>query len=96
VLTWCLEDADAETGLRICAAVSPCWIVWGTFAEGREWLDSLLALEAEGVPAGVRGAATVVRAQLALPSDPAAAESLVRAGLERYREAGDEFWTAVG
>ncbi len=96
VLTWCLEDADAETGLRICAAVSPCWIVWGTFAEGREWLDSFLALEAEGVPAGVRGAATVVRAQLALPSDPAGAESLVRAGLELCREAGDEFWTAVG
>jgi len=96
VLTWCLEDADAETGLRICAAVSPCWIVWGTFAEGREWLDSFLALDTEGVPAGVRGAATVVRAQLALPSDPAAAESLVRAGLELCREAGDEFWTAVG
>ena len=96
VLTWCLEDADAETGLRICAAVSPCWIVWGTFAEGREWLDSFLALGAEGVPAGVRGAATVVRAQLALPSDPASAESLVRAGLGLCREAGDEFWTAVG
>ena len=96
VLTWCLDDADAETGLRICAAVSPCWIVWGTFAEGREWLDSFLALDTEGVPAGVRGAATVVRAQLALPSDPAAAESLVRAGLELCREAGDEFWTAVG
>jgi predicted ATPase/DNA-binding CsgD family transcriptional regulator len=95
VLSWCLEHADAETGLRICAAVSPCWIVWGTFGEGREWLDSFLALEAPGVPAGVRGAAMVVRAQLALSSDPAAAEPLVRAGLELCREAGDEFWTAV-
>jgi predicted ATPase/DNA-binding CsgD family transcriptional regulator len=96
VLSWCLEHGDAETGLRICAAVSPCWIVWGTFAEGREWLDSFLALDATAaVPAGVRGAAIVVRAQLALSSDPAAAESLVRAGLELCREAGDEFWTAV-
>ena len=95
VLSWCLEHADAATGMRICAAVSPCWIVWGTFAEGREWLDSFLALEASGVPARVRGAAMVVRAQLALSSDPAAAESLVRAGLELCREAGDEFWTAV-
>jgi len=95
MLSWCLEHADAETGLRICAAVSPCWIVWGTFAEGREWLDSFLALDTPGVPAGVRGAATVVRAQLALSSDPAAAETLVRAGLELCREAGDEFWTAV-
>jgi len=95
VLSWCLEHGDAETGLRICAAVSPCWIVWGTFAEGREWLDSLLALDTPGVPAWIRGAATVVQAQLALSSDPAAAEALVRAGLELCREAGDEFWTAV-
>jgi DNA-binding CsgD family transcriptional regulator len=82
VLDWCLAHSDAETGLRMCAAVSPCWIVWGTFAEGREWLDPLLALAAASdVPAGVRGAATVVRAQLATSSDPAAAEPLARAGL---------------
>jgi predicted ATPase/DNA-binding CsgD family transcriptional regulator len=96
VLSWCAEHADAETGLRICAAVSPCWIVWGTFAEGREWLDSFLAGDVSGVPAGVRGAAMVVRAQLALPSDPAAAQALGSAGLELCRAAGDEFWTAVG
>ncbi len=95
VLSWCAEHADAETGLRICAAVSPCWIVWGTFAEGREWLDSFLARDVSGVPAGVRGAATVVRAQLALSSDPAVAQALVREGLELCRAAGDEFWTAV-
>jgi predicted ATPase/DNA-binding CsgD family transcriptional regulator len=96
VLDWCLAHSDAETGLRMCAAVSPCWIVWGTFAEGREWLDPLLALAAaSGVPAGVRGAATVVRAQLATSSDPAAAEPLARAGLELCREAGDAFWTGV-
>ena len=96
VLSWCLEDGDAETALRICAAISPCWIVWGTFAEGREWLDSFLALDTSDVPAGVRGAAMVVRAQLALPSDPVAAEALVRVGLELCRAAGEEFWTAVG
>jgi predicted ATPase/DNA-binding CsgD family transcriptional regulator len=95
VLSWCLEHGDTETGLRLCAAVSPCWIVWGTFAEGREWLDSFLALDTSGVPAGVRGAGLVVRAQLALPSDPAAAGSLVGAGLELCRTAGDQFWTAV-
>ncbi len=48
VLTWCVAQGDAETVLRMCAAVSPCWIVWGTFAEGREWLDSILALETLG------------------------------------------------
>jgi predicted ATPase/DNA-binding NarL/FixJ family response regulator len=94
VLSRCLADADVEAGLRICTAVRPCWLVRGTFAEGGEWLGSFLAIDAPGVPAGVRGAALVGRAQLALPSDPAAAESLTEAGLELCRAAGDTFWTA--
>ncbi len=101
VLAWCLAHGDAETGLRICVAVSPCWIVWGTFAEGGERLDSFLALipptpsDSSDVAASVRGAALVVRAQLALSSDPAAAESAVRDGLKLCREAGDQPWTAA-
>ena len=95
VLNWCLEQGDAEAGLRICLAVSPCWIVWGTFGEGGEWLRSLLALDMSAVPAWVQGAATVVRAQLALPSDPAAASSLATDGLKLCREAADGYWTAV-
>jgi predicted ATPase/DNA-binding CsgD family transcriptional regulator len=95
VLDWCLAQGDAEAGLRICAAVSPCWIVWGTFAEGSEWLRSLLALDMSAVPAWVQGAATVVRGQLALSSDPAAAWPLAAAGLKLCRDAADEFWTAV-
>src|SRR5208337_3656191 len=95
VLNWCLEAGDAEAGLRICAAVSPCWIVWGTFGQGGEWLRSLLALDMTTVPAWVQGAALVVRAQLALSSDPAAASSLATDGLKLCRESGDGYWTAV-
>ena len=95
VLNWCLEAGDAEAGLRICVAVSPCWIVWGTFGEGGEWLGSFLALDMTAVPAWVQGAATMVRAQLALPSDPAAAAALAADGLKLCREAGDGYWTAV-
>ncbi|MGA2827798.1 MAG: LuxR C-terminal-related transcriptional regulator [Streptosporangiaceae bacterium] len=94
VLTWCLARADAEVGLRICVAVSPCWIARGTFAEGGEWLDSFLALE-PAVPARVRGAALVARAQLALSSAPAVAESRAEEGLALCRSAGEEFWTAA-
>src|SRR5215831_6126121 len=94
VLSQCLADGDAETGLRVCTAIRPCWIVRGTFAEGGEWLDSLLALDAPGVPLGVQGAALVGRAQLALPSAPAEAESFAGAGLALCRAAGDEWWTA--
>ena len=95
VLAWCLEHGDAEVGLRICVAVSPRWTVWGTFAEGRRWLDSFLALHAGGVSPRVRGAALVARAQLTLSTDPAAAGTLAGAGLELCREAGDRFWTAA-
>jgi predicted ATPase/DNA-binding CsgD family transcriptional regulator len=94
-LTWCLAQGDAEPGLRICTAVSPCWILWGTFAEGREWLDSFLALDTPAVPAAVRGPATVANAQLALPSDRAAAETLAQAGLELCQDADDRYWTAA-
>ena len=94
VLTWCLAHDDAETGLRICVAVSPRWLVWGTFAEGGEWLDAFLDLDGPALPR-VRGAALVARGQLAMASDPAAAEALAEQGLALCRDAGQEFWTAV-
>jgi predicted ATPase/DNA-binding NarL/FixJ family response regulator len=95
VLAWCLAHDDVETGLRICVAVSPRWMVWGTFAEGSTWLDSFLALDTSAVSPRVRGAALVGRAQLAMASDPATAETLAGAGLELCRETGDEYWAAV-
>ncbi len=94
-LAWCLGYGDVEAGLRICIAVSPRWMVWGTFAEGGEWLDGFLSLDTSPVPPGVRGAALVARAQLALAGDPAAAQSLAAAGLELCREADDELCTAA-
>jgi predicted ATPase/DNA-binding NarL/FixJ family response regulator len=95
VLSQCLADGDAETGLRICTAIRPCWIVRGTFAEGAEWFDSFLAIDALGLTAAVRGPALVGRAQLALSSDPAGARHWAEEGLELCRGAGDEFWTAA-
>jgi predicted ATPase/DNA-binding CsgD family transcriptional regulator len=96
VLSGCLADGDAETGLRICTAVRPCWIVRGSFAEGSEWLASFLGLDAPDVSPQVRGAGLIGRAQLTLPSDPALARSLAQEGLALCRGAGDEFWTASG
>jgi predicted ATPase/DNA-binding CsgD family transcriptional regulator/tetratricopeptide (TPR) repeat protein len=94
VLSRCLADRDAETGLRICTAVRPCWIVRGLFAEGSEWLDMFLALDVPAVPDAVRGRALVGRAQLVLASDPVRAEADAMAGLELCWAAGEEFWTA--
>ena len=95
VLTWCLAHDDAETGLRICIAVSPRWLVWGTFAEGGQWLDSFLEPGAPPLVPRIRGAALVARAQLALASDPAAAEALAEEGLALCRDAGEDFWAGA-
>ncbi|HEX4660632.1 MAG TPA: LuxR C-terminal-related transcriptional regulator [Streptosporangiaceae bacterium] len=95
VLSHCLAEADVETGLRICTAARPVWIVRGSFAEGAEWLDSFLGLDARAVPAAVRGAALVGRAQLALASDPAGAEARAAEGLELCRAAGEGSWMSA-
>ena len=95
VLDQCLAEADAETGLRICTAIRPCWLVRGSYAEGTERFDAFLGLDASGVPAGVRGPALVGRAQLTLASDLASAESRARDGLEVCRVAGGEVWIAI-
>jgi len=94
VLSHCLGARDAEAGLRICTAMAPVWIVRGAFAEGSEWFDSFLGLDAPSPADAVRGPALVGRAQLALAGDPAVAQTHARAGLEVCRAAGQDFWSA--
>jgi predicted ATPase/DNA-binding CsgD family transcriptional regulator len=94
-LSTCLADADVEIGLRVCAAMRPVWIVHGSFAEGIEWLDAFLALDAPAAP-GIRGAGLIGRAQLALASDPAGAVAGASAGLELCRAAAEPFWICTG
>jgi len=94
VLSRCLTDRDVETGLRMCTAIRPCWIVRGTFAEGAEWFEEFLAIDAPGLAAGVRGPALVGRAQLALSTDPASARRWAEEGLALCRDAASEFWVA--
>ncbi len=96
VLSACLADGDAETGLRICTSIRPVWIVRGTFAAGAAWLDAFLKLPgAASVPASVRGPALAGRAQLALALGSQDAEELATAGLELCWAAGDPFWVAA-
>ncbi|HEX5298573.1 MAG TPA: tetratricopeptide repeat protein, partial [Streptosporangiaceae bacterium] len=94
-LAWCLAQADPESGLRICVAVAPRWIVWGTLTEGGEWLDRFLAMDTAALPARVHGAALVTQAQLIVSGDPAAAGALASRGLDLCQAAGDDYWTAA-
>ncbi len=96
VLSACLADGDAETGLRICTAILPVWLVRGAFADGATWLDAFIELPAvAGTSAAVRGPALVGRAQLALAMGSDRAEELATAGLELCWAAGEPFWVAT-
>ena len=95
VLSSCLASGDAETGLRICAAVRPSWIVRGSFDEGEGWFARFLGLGGREVPAPVLGAALIGRAQLALPNDPAQARQWARDGLELCQASSLLIWAAT-
>jgi predicted ATPase/DNA-binding CsgD family transcriptional regulator len=100
VLGRCQATGDVQTGLRLCTAIRPCWIVRGHFAEGEEWFARFLALdhsalEHGGLPPGVLGAALVGRAQLIMPNLPATARDWARQGLALCRSAGQLIWTAT-
>jgi predicted ATPase/DNA-binding NarL/FixJ family response regulator len=94
ILTWCLDVGDVESGLRMCSAMRPVWIVQGSFAEGAAWMDAFLDRHHAALPGGVLGPALIGRAQLALASDPADASQRAKAGLELCRGPGLEFWAA--
>ena len=100
VLGRCQATGDVASGLRLCTAVRPCWIVRGHFAEGEEWFARFLALDHSapdhgGLPPAVLGAALVGRAQLIMPNQPATAQDWAREGLELCRSAGQLTWTAT-
>jgi predicted ATPase/DNA-binding NarL/FixJ family response regulator len=95
VLGRCQAIGDVQSGLRLCTAVRPCWIVRGHFAEGEEWFARFLALDHTGLPPAVLGAALVGRAQLIMPNQPAAARDWARQGLALCRSAGQLIWTAT-
>jgi predicted ATPase/DNA-binding CsgD family transcriptional regulator len=63
-LACCLDDQDAERGLRLCSALRSPWVVQGDVAEGASWFGRFLALD-EWVPAGVRARALMLCAELA-------------------------------
>jgi predicted ATPase/DNA-binding CsgD family transcriptional regulator len=96
VLSECRTLGDAETGLRLCSAIRPVWIVRGAFAEGARWYDTFLALPAAAsAPDAVRGPALAGRAQLAMASGSPAAAELALTALELCWSAGNQFEAAA-
>ncbi len=94
VLSGCLADHEAETGLRICTAMHPVWIVRGAFADGASWIEGFLE-HAEGVPDSVRGPAIASLAQLVMAADSDRAGQLALIALKLCWSAGEQVWIAA-
>jgi predicted ATPase/class 3 adenylate cyclase len=64
-LGWAIEIGDAETGLRIAAAMWRFWQVRNRIAEGTRWLDEILALPTPTARSAFRAKALGARGSLA-------------------------------
>ena len=90
-LSWLCEQGQLDLGLRLAGALERFWFTRGHLAEGREWLERLLA------PEGAAAVAPVVRAQAYSAAgllantqgDHARAVHLLELALSCYREADD-------
>jgi predicted ATPase/DNA-binding CsgD family transcriptional regulator len=87
-LSYCVEQGEAESGLRLCVALSSCWLASGAVADGAFWTDRLLAAESQVEP-GLRARALAVRAELAFEQqDYRGAARFATACLDLSRSAG--------
>jgi predicted ATPase/DNA-binding NarL/FixJ family response regulator len=89
-LAWSLEQNEAEAGLRMCIALRSPWVTDGDVAEGGEWLDQFLGLDAVAELAKTApdlvGRAMVTRAELAFEQQEyAVAQRCGEAALEAFR-----------
>jgi tetratricopeptide (TPR) repeat protein len=49
-LEWAIQEGQAKTGLRLAGALWLFWYERSRFAEGRQWIDRLLALPGSNAP----------------------------------------------
>jgi predicted ATPase/transcriptional regulator with XRE-family HTH domain/Tfp pilus assembly protein PilF len=90
-LSWEREHGQVESGLRLAGALLRFWSTHGSLAEGREWLESLLALAvAEAAPATIRAKAYYAAGLLAnTQGDQTHAAMRLEQSIALYREAED-------
>ena len=89
-LRWCIEQRNAEMGLRLTAEIWKLWYVRG-YSEGRKYLAALLALPEALTVMAPRAGSLLGAGQLALwQGDYAAARSFLEESIELYRDLGNE------
>ena len=91
-LRWALDRRDAESALRLGAAVWPFWWSRGYLSEAESWLERILALETQGrTGQAARAKATLGACWIALGFGRyQQAVAFVEECLALYRDLGDE------
>jgi predicted ATPase len=88
-LTWALRQPEAETALRLAAALRRFWLARGYLVEGRDWLEQALALSAPE-PSQVWMRAIFAAGELSFfLDDLPRAKALAEEGLAICRSLGD-------
>jgi tetratricopeptide (TPR) repeat protein len=89
-LDWCIEAGEAETGMRLVAALRYFWYWHNYWREGQDYLDRLLALPGAAARTTVRAAALQAAGMMAQNQGQAtAARAFLEESVEIYRELGD-------
>jgi predicted ATPase/DNA-binding XRE family transcriptional regulator len=95
-LHWCVEQRNAEIGLRLAGALWSFWYVRGYLTEGRTQLAALLAFPETATVTAPRAEALLGAGQLAqTQGDYAAARMLLEESIALFRAVGDERGTAA-
>jgi predicted ATPase/DNA-binding CsgD family transcriptional regulator len=85
-LSWALEEAQAELGLRLAGALLPFWEAHGHYGEGRRWLEEALRREGR-TPGVVRAKALYAVGRIAIAqSDTYRAEVAAQEGIKLSTE----------
>jgi predicted ATPase/class 3 adenylate cyclase len=90
-LRWAVQGGDVELGLRTAGALWDYWHYWAELREGRDWLESLLALDAAVLAGPARAKALGGLAALVYwQGDPDRAWALYDEAQAIYRQIGDD------
>jgi predicted ATPase len=96
-LRWTIDTGEVDAGLRIAGPLWRFWQMRGHLAEGRRWLDELLALPAASVPTAARAKALSAAGSLAYwMRDTDSIRGFYEECLAIYRELGDRRGEAEG
>ena len=92
-LRWSIGNGAGDLALRLAGALAHFWEMTARFAEGRGWLDAVLALDATGSPEALAKARSGAGTLAFRQGDGAAALRHHREALALYRALGDEAGT---